>query len=138
MAFYESIIIIRQDVSSVEVDKIANDFIQIVKDYKGNVVKTEYWGLRQLAYEIENNKKGHYYFIGIEANNDLLKELDRKIKLSESVIRSSLIRVDKISKDPSPILKAKNSNGDETVDVTTNKVSTSRATKDINNKKDKS
>lgn len=138
MAFYESIIIIRQDVSSVEVDKIANDFIQIVKDYKGNVVKTEYWGLRQLAYEIENNKKGHYYFIGIEANNDLLKELDRKIKLSERVIRSSLIRVDKISKDPSPILKAKNSNGDETVDVTTNKVSTSRATKDINNKKDKS
>ncbi len=138
MAFYESIIIIRQDVSSVEVDKIANDFIQIVKDYKGNVVKTEYWGLRQLAYEIENNKKGHYYFMGIEANNDLLKELDRKIKLSESVIRSSLIRVDQISKDPSPILKAKNSNGDETVDVTTNKVAAPRTTKDINNKKDKS
>jgi small subunit ribosomal protein S6 len=137
MAFYESIIIIRQDVSSVEVDKIANDFAQIVKDYNGNIIKTEYWGLRQLAYEINNNKKGHYYFMGIEANNDLLKELDRKMKLSESVIRSSLMKVDKIDANPSPILKTKNSDGDETVDVTTDKVSAPHTTKDSNNKKDK-
>lgn len=135
MAFYESIIIIRQDVSSSEVDKIANDFAQIVTDYKGTVVKTEYWGLRQLAYEIENNKKGHYYFMGIEGNNDLLKEMDRRIKLSESVIRSSLIKVDEISKDLSPILKAKSFDGEKTIDVTANKTST-RPTKDTNNKKD--
>lgn len=138
MAFYESIIIIRQDVSSVEVDKIANDFAQIIKDYNGNVIKTEYWGLRQLAYEIENNKKGHYYFMGIEANNDLLKELDRKIKLSESVIRSSLVRVKEIDKNPSPILKSKNSDAGEAVDVTSDKSKTSNAAKDNNNKKDKS
>ncbi len=135
MAFYESIIIIRQDVSSIEVDKLANDFAQIVKDHDGTVIKTEYWGLKQLAYEIENNKKGHYYFMGIEANNVLLAEMDRKLKLSESVIRSSLIRVDEISKDPSPILKAKSSDGEETVDVTTNK-SSPRIFKDTNNKKD--
>ncbi|MDP4709083.1 MAG: 30S ribosomal protein S6 [Rickettsiaceae bacterium] len=135
MAFYESIIIIRQDVSSIEVDKLANDFAQIVKDHDGTVIKTEYWGLKQLAYEIENNKKGHYYFMGIEANNVLLAEMDRKLKLSESVIRSSLIRVDEISKDPSPILKAKSSDGEETVDVTTNK-SSPRISKDTNNKKD--
>jgi len=135
MAFYESIIIIRQDVSSTEVDKLANDFAQIVKDHDGTVIKTEYWGLKQLAYEIENNKKGHYYFMGIEANNVLLAEMDRKLKLSESAIRSSLVRVDEISKDPSPILKAKSSDGEETVDVTTNK-SSPRTSKDTNNKKD--
>mgnify|MGYP006073002769 FL=1 len=135
MAFYESIIIIRQDVSSAEVDKLANDFAQIVKDHDGKVIKTEYWGLKQLAYEIENNKKGHYYFMGIEANNILLAEMDRKLKLSESVIRSSLIRVDEISKDPSPILKAKSSDGEETIDVTINKDSP-RTPKDTNNKKD--
>jgi small subunit ribosomal protein S6 len=135
MAFYESIIIIRQDVSSTEVDKIANDFAKIVTDHKGTVVKTEYWGLRQLAYEIENNKKGHYYFMGIEGNNSLLEEMDRRLKLSESVIRSSLIKVDEISKDPSPILKAKSSDGDNIVDVTTNKTSV-RPTTDTNNKKD--
>lgn len=134
MAFYESIIIIRQDVSSTEVDKIANDFAQIVEAHNGKVIKTEYWSLKQLAYEIENNKKGHYYFMGIEATKPLLDEMDRKLKLSESVIRSSLIKVDSISKDPSPILKEKNSDNQEAVDVTISKTSV-QTTKD-NNKTD--
>lgn len=118
MTFYELIIIIRQDVSSVEVDKIAEDFMQIIKDNGGNIVKTEYWGLRSLAYEIQNNKKGHYYFMGIQATNPGLKELDRRIKLSESVIRNSLVKVEEISKDPSPVLRAKNSDQEDTIDVT--------------------
>lgn len=134
MAFYESIIIIRQDVSSAEVDKVANDFVKIIEDHNGKVIKTEYWGLKQLAYEIENNKKGHYYFMGIEATKPLLDEIDRKLKLSESVIRSSMVRVDEISKESSPILKAKNSDDEETVDVTINKTPIQQ-TKD-NNKTD--
>ena len=121
MAFYESIIIIRQDVSSSDVDKIIDDLKQVIKSYDGNVVKTEYWGLRTLAYEIKNNKKGHYYFMGIEATKPLLDQLDRKTKLSESIIRTSLVRVDSISKDPSPILRAKGSNEENTVDVTSNR-----------------
>ena len=121
MAFYESIIIIRQDVSSSDVDKIIDDLKQVIKSYDGNVVKTEYWGLRTLAYEIKNNKKGHYYFMGIEATKPLIDELDRKTKLSESIIRTSLVRVDSISKDPSPILRAKGSNEENTVDVTSNR-----------------
>ena len=121
MAFYESIIIIRQDVSSSDVDKIIDDLKQVIKSYDGNVVKTEYWGLRTLAYEIKNNKKGHYYFMGIEATKPLLDKLDRKTKLSESIIRTSLVRVDSISKDPSPILRAKGSNEENTVDVTSNR-----------------
>ncbi len=121
MAFYESIIIIRQDVSLSDVDKIIDDLKQVIKSYDGNVVKTEYWGLRTLAYEIKNNKKGHYYFMGIEATKPLLDELDRKTKLSESIIRTSLVRVDAISKDPSPILRAKGSNEENTVDVTSNR-----------------
>ena len=120
MAFYESIIIIRQDVSSSDVDKIVDDLKQVIKNYDGNVVKTEYWGLRTLAYEIQNNKKGHYYFMGIEANKPLLDELDRKTKLSESIIRTSLVRVDAISKDPSPILRAKGSDDENIVDVKSN------------------
>ena len=118
MAFYESIIIIRQDISSSDVDKIADDLKHIVTSFNGNVVKTEYWGLRTLAYEIQNNKKGHYYFMGIEATKPLLDEMDRKIKLSESIIRHSLVRVDKISKEPSQILIARNGGDENTIDVT--------------------
>lgn len=121
MAFYESIIIIRQDVSSADVDKIVDDLKKIIEEHKGKVVKTEYWGLRSLAYEIENNKKGHYYFMGIEATKPLLDEIDRKIKLSESIIRSSLVRVKEISKNASPVLKEKSSDDENTVDVTTKK-----------------
>ena len=114
------IIIIRQDISSADVDKIADDFVKIIKDHKGNVLKTEYWGLRPLAYEIKNNKKGHYYFMGIEADNILVKELGRKIKLSESIIRSSLVKVKEISKDPSPVLRTRALDLEETIDVTIN------------------
>ena len=118
MTFYESIIIIRQDVSSADVDKIADDIKTVITGLGGKIIKTEYWGLRSLAYEIQNNKKGHYYFMGIEANKPILDEMDRKIKLSESIIRSSLIRVNEISKDPSPILRAKSSEDENIVDVT--------------------
>jgi len=118
MAFYESIIIIRQDISSIDVDKIVDDFVKIIKDHKGEVLKTEYWGLRTLAYEIKNNKKGHYYFMGIEADNILIKELGRKIKLSESIIRSSLVKVKVISKEPSPVLRSRSLDLEETIDVT--------------------
>ena len=121
MAFYESIIIIRQDVSSSDVDKIVDDLKKIIEEHKSTVVKTEYWGLRSLAYEIENNKKGHYYFMGIEATKPLLDEIDRKIKLSESIIRSSLVRVEEINTSASPILKERNSDNENTVDVTTKK-----------------
>ncbi|HJK86524.1 MAG TPA: 30S ribosomal protein S6 [Candidatus Megaira endosymbiont of Nemacystus decipiens] len=123
MAFYESIVIIRQELSSTEVDKIAEDIKNIILTHKGEIIKTEYWGLRTLAYEIQNNRKGHYYFFGIKADKAALDELDRKIKLSESIIRFSLVRVKTISSDPSPILKSKDSDGQNTIDVTLDKTS---------------
>lgn len=118
MAFYESVSIIRQDLSSAEVDKISNDFKEIVKNFGGSVLKTEYWGLRSLAYEINGNKKGHYYFMVIEGNNKLLAEIRRRTKLSDSIIRSSLVRILEVSKKPSAILKAKSTDTEDTVDVT--------------------
>ncbi len=121
MAFYESIIIIRQDVLSAKIDKIVDDLVKIIEDHNGKVIKTEYWGLKQLAHKIKNYKKGHYYFIGIEATKPLLDEIDRKLKLSEDIIRSSIVRVNEINKTPSPLLKTKNLDNGETIDVTSSK-----------------
>jgi small subunit ribosomal protein S6 len=119
MAFYESVFIIRQDVSSNDVDKITNEFTQIIKDNNSEVVKTEYWGLRNLAYEIANNKKGHYVFLGICTNNiSLLPELDRRMKLNANIIRFMHIAVDAISDAPSPILRSQNYDNEQTIDVT--------------------
>ncbi|WP_341754116.1 30S ribosomal protein S6 [Candidatus Tisiphia endosymbiont of Dioctria rufipes] len=121
MAFYESVFIIRQDISSADVDKITDDFTKIVKDSNGEVIKTEYWGLRSLAYKIGNNKKGHYVFMGLKTYFSVINELERKMKLSENIIRFVNINVDSISAEPSPILRSKSSDHEEIVDVTINK-----------------
>lgn len=121
MPFYESVFIIRQDVSSSDVDKITDDFVKIVKDNKGSIVKTEYWGLRSLAYEIGNNKKGHYVFLGLDTEPSIVKEIERKMKLSENIIRYSNIKVEAISNELSPILRSKSSETEDVVDVTINK-----------------
>lgn len=121
MAIYESTIIIRQDVSSNEIDKIAADLQNIITENGGKIIKTEYWGLRSLAYEIKNNKKGHYYFMGIEAGNTALDIMERKIKLSESIIRSFLLKVDAISQEPSPILQVRGPDTQSSIDVTSDK-----------------
>ncbi len=119
MAFYESVFIIRQDVSSADVDKIIEDFSRIVQINSGKVIKTEYWGVRGLAYEIANNKRGHYVLLGLEATHPVIQEIERRMKLSENVIRFSTKRVNEISSDYSPILKSKASENVEAVNVTT-------------------
>ncbi len=121
MTFYESVFIIRQDISSTDVDKITDDFTKIVKDNNGEVIKVEYWGLRSLAYKIGNNKKGHYVFMGLKTNFLVINELERKMKISENIIRYININVDSISTEPSPILKSKSLEHEEVVDVTINK-----------------
>lgn len=117
--FYESVFIVRQDVSSTDIDKITEDFVKIVTSNGGRIVKTEYWDLRTLAYKIGNNKKGHYVFLGIEATTPVVvSELERKMKLNENVIRFLTVKVDSISSEPSPILKNQSTQSASTVDVT--------------------
>ncbi len=121
MSLYELVFIIRQDVSSSDVDRITDDFIKIIKNDGGSLVKNEYWGLRSLAYEINNNKKGHYTLLGFEGNGAIVNELERKMKLSEDVIRYMTHNVEAISKEPSPILRGKNPDEEVAIDVTLSK-----------------
>ena len=101
--------------------ELANDFVKIIEEHNGKVIKTEYWGLKQLAYEIKNNKKGHYYFMGIEATKSLLDAIDQKSRISESIIKSSIVRVNNITTEVSPVLKTTNLDNGKTIDVTVNK-----------------
>ncbi|MDX1917129.1 MAG: 30S ribosomal protein S6 [Rickettsiaceae bacterium] len=118
MTFYETIIIIRQDVSSTDIDKLNDDFSNILTGLGSEIIKTEYWGLRNLAYDISNNKKGHYVLLGTKSPDAAIKELERKLKLSEDVIRFMTLKVDAIKQDPSPILQNKHDNFDDIIDVT--------------------
>lgn len=121
MSLYELVFIIRQDVSSSDVDRITDDFIKIIGNEGGKLIKNEYWGLRSLAYEIDNNKKGHYTLLGFEGNGAVVNELERKMKLSEDIIRFMTHNVEAISTDPSPILRGKSQDDEIAIDVTLNK-----------------
>ncbi|BBJ31114.1 30S ribosomal protein S6 [Rickettsia asiatica] len=120
MSFYESVFIIRQDVSLNDIDKIVDDFAKIIKDNNGTIIKKEYWGLRTLAYKIGNNKKGHYYFLGLDITSSVKEELERKMKLNENIIRFLTIKADSISSEPSPILKNQSTENTPVIDVTIN------------------
>lgn len=104
MAFYETTFIVRQDVSTAQVETLTKEYQDIVKKNGGKVVRVENWGLRQLAYLVNKNRKGHYVMLCIDGGAPAINELDRQFRLSEDVIRSMTIKVDAISEEPSVLV----------------------------------
>jgi small subunit ribosomal protein S6 len=112
MAFYETVFILRQDLTTQQVDEIAQGFKAIVTEGKGKLLKEENWGLRPLAYKIKKNKKGHYILLETDASSVVIVELERKLGLNENVLRFMTVRLDAPSKGQSPILKEKDARED--------------------------
>lgn len=109
MPHYESTFIIRHDLSLNDVERITDSFIEIITENHGTVAKKETWGLKEFSYPIKKSNKGHYIHLGIEASSAALKEMERKMGLSEDVIRHCSFRVDEIDKKPSAMLKSAHS-----------------------------
>lgn len=105
MAYYETTIITRQDLSRQDITKITDDLTAIIEQGGGKVVKNEYWGLRNLAYRIRKNRKGHYSMLGIDAPADAIKEVGRNIGINEDIVRSLTIRVDELDEAPSVMMQ---------------------------------
>jgi small subunit ribosomal protein S6 len=107
MALYESVFIARQDVSSSQVDGIADTLQKVIEDNGGQVAKREYWGLRNLSYKIKKNRKGHYALFNIDAPVDALREYERMMKLNEDILRYMTIKVDELDPEPSVVMQNK-------------------------------
>ena len=105
MRLYECVFIIRQDLSSAQVDSITAEFCAIITDHKGAVKKQEYWGLKTMAYKIKKNRKGHYVMLNFEAGGDAVAELDRRLGLNEDVLRALITSIDAIDPEPSIMMK---------------------------------
>ncbi len=108
MPFYECVFIARQDISTSAVDDLANKFAAIITDNGGKVTKREDWGLRQLAYRIEKNRKGHYVLFNIDSPATAVKEMERLMGLSEDILRYMTIKVDSLEEGPSVMMAPKN------------------------------
>jgi small subunit ribosomal protein S6 len=105
MPLYETVFIARQDISAKAAEDLAKAFSKIVNDNGGETKKTESWGLRNLAYRIKKNKKGHYTLLHFDAPPAAIAEMERNIRLNEDVLRYMTVSIDKIPEGPSPILK---------------------------------
>src|SRR5487761_103147 len=107
MPFYETIFIARQDVSSAQVEALTDTLANLVTEHGGKVTKREYWGLRNLAYRIKKNRKGHYVLFNLEAPPAAVNELERNMRINEDVLRYLTIRVDELEAGPSAVMLAK-------------------------------
>ena len=107
MRLYESVFIARQDISTTQVESMADEFAGIITNAGGKVHKREYWGLRSLAYRIKKNRKGHYIMFNLETDGPTLKEYERIIGLNEDVLRFLNIRIEEVEEAPSIIMQNK-------------------------------
>jgi len=112
MPLYENVFIARQDISGAQVDQLADSFTQLIAEQGGQVKKREYWGLRNLAYRMNKNRKGHYILFNIEAPPAAIAELERTMRINEDVLRYLTLRIEKIDENPSPIMQSRGSRED--------------------------
>ena len=121
MALYESVIIGRQDLTVNQFESLVEEFISVLTSLKSDIKKKEYWGLRNLAYKINKNRKGHYSMLNIDAPSDAIIEYERLMRLHEDIVRFLTIRINKIDEKPSPIMSNKSDRQKyETIDENVN------------------
>lgn len=114
MNFYETVFIVRQDSTPAQVESLAQDYTKIIRDHSGEVSKTEFCGLRTLAYAIKKNRKGHYVLMNLQASHAGVTEMERLMKLNENVLRHLTVRVEALDPNPSPLMQQKNFQPDRT------------------------
>jgi small subunit ribosomal protein S6 len=104
MPFYETVFIARQDLNAAQVEDLTKLFSGFITAGGGKIVKVEQWGLRQLAYRIKKNRKGHYVLIETDTPPAALIEMERNMRLHEDILRYMSVKLDNLSKGPSAIL----------------------------------
>ena len=112
MPLYEHVFIARRDISSQQVDSLTESLSEIIKEGGGEVKKTEYWGLRNLAYRIKKNRKGHYVLMNIDTPYPALAEMERVLRLNEDIVRTMTIKVEELEEGPSTVMQQKASRDD--------------------------
>ena len=92
MKHYELMFIVKPTLTDEETAKRFEDIQSIITSNNGEIVDAIDYGVRQLAYEIEKNKRGHYFLIYFKAEGKVNKELERIFKVTEDVIRFMIVK----------------------------------------------
>jgi small subunit ribosomal protein S6 len=105
MPLYEHVYLARQDVTAQQVDELTAQYRGIIEQMGGKITKTEYWGVKSLAYRIRKNRKAHLTLLNIDAPPAALTEIERQERLSEDVLRYLTIRVESHEEGPSAMMR---------------------------------
>jgi len=111
MPLYEHVFIARQDISGTQVDQLIETFTGVVETGGGKVVASESWGLRNLAYRIKKNRKGHYVMMNLDVPSDVVLELERQQRIHDDVLRYLTLRVDEHEESPSVMMQGRKERG---------------------------
>jgi small subunit ribosomal protein S6 len=95
---YELVYILPPDTTEEQVTELHQQIEAVVSRMNGQIEKMENWGRRRLAYEIGRNKEGVYVLEVINGSGELMKELDRRLRVMDLVIRHLVVRVDEEKK----------------------------------------
>jgi small subunit ribosomal protein S6 len=106
MLQYETIFVSDPNLTDEEVDAIVGLVDQITVAAGGKVLKTEKWGKRRLAYPIGHREEGIYVLMTLECPTTLVKEIDRRYRVNDRILRHLTVRVEDASQlGPSPMMK---------------------------------
>jgi small subunit ribosomal protein S6 len=94
------------------VETLTEEFSNIIVQGGGAVTKKEFWGLRNIAYRVKKNRKGHYVLLNIDAPAAAIKEMERQMSISEDILRTLTVRVEALEEGPSAMMQSKNSRDD--------------------------
>jgi len=90
---YELMIIIDGDQEDTMVDEVVSAVDTWIQEQSGQVVKTDKWGKRRFAYEINHKNEGHYVVLEMTTGQVDMEPLERTLRLTDEVVRHKLIRL---------------------------------------------
>ncbi len=106
MLQYETVFIADPTHADEEIDELIKGYEQVVTSAGGKVLKVEKWGKRRLAYAIRHHEEGIYVLMTLECPASLVKELDRRFRMNERIVRHMAVRVEsELQLGPSPMMK---------------------------------
>jgi small subunit ribosomal protein S6 len=112
MPLYEHVFILRQDLSNAQAEGLVEHFSTVLKDNGGNVLESEYWGVKTMAYKINKNRKGHYAMMRTDSPSAAVQEMERLMRLHEDVMRVMTIKVDAHQEGPSVQMQKRDDRGE--------------------------
>jgi len=105
MALYEHVFLARQDVSNTQVEALTKEFSDVIEQGGGKITKSEYWGVKSLAYKIKKNRKAHFALLNIDAPPAAVAEMERRMGISTEIIRFLTVKVEQHETEPSAMMR---------------------------------